>query len=114
RPLIAGVNCSLGATEMRPFLEELARVADTYVACYPNAGLPNAMGEHDDQAAATSRYLRAFAEDGLVNVVGGCCGTTPEHIRLIAAAVEAIPTRRVPPHTPATRSSRRDALQNGP
>ena len=71
RPLIAGVNCSLGATEMRPFLEDLARVADTYVSCYPNAGLPNAMGEHDEQPADTSRYLRAFAEDGLVNVVGG-------------------------------------------
>ena len=77
RPLIAGVNCSLGATEMRPFLEGLARVADTYVSCYPNAGLPNAMGEHDEQPGDTSRYLRAFAEDGLVNVVGGCCGTTP-------------------------------------
>jgi len=113
RPLIAGVNCSLGATEMRPFLEELARVADTYVACYPNAGLPNAMGEHDEQAADTSRYLRAFAEDGLVNVVGGCCGTTPEHIRLIAAAVEAIPTRRVPPHTPATRWSGLEPFEIG-
>src|SRR4029079_19024131 len=76
RPLIAGVNCSLGATEMRPFLEGLARVADTYVSCYPNAGLPNAMGEHDEQRGDTSRYLRAFAEDGLVNVVGGCCATT--------------------------------------
>ena len=114
RPLIAGVNCSLGATEMRPFLEELARVADTYVACYPNAGLPNAMGEHDEQAADTSRYLRAFAEDGLVNVVGGCCGTTPEHIRQIAAAVEAIPTRRVPPHTHATRWSGLEPFEIGP
>ena len=105
RPLIAGVNCSLGATEMRPFLEGLARVANTYVSCYPNAGLPNAMGEHDEQPSDTSRYLRAFAEDGLVNVVGGCCGTTPEHIRQIAAAVEAIPPRRVPAHVPATRWS---------
>ena len=75
---------------MRPFLEQLARVADTYVACYPNAGLPNAMGEHDEEPGDTSRYLRAFAEDGLVNVVGGCCGTTPEHIRQIAAAVEGM------------------------
>ena len=62
---------------MRPFVEDLARVADTYVACYPNAGLPNAMGEHDEEPGDTSRYLRAFAEDGLLNVVGGCCGTTP-------------------------------------
>ena len=60
---------------MRPFVEDLSRAADTYVACYPNAGLPNAMGEHDEQPGDTSRYLRAFAEDGLVNVVGGCCGT---------------------------------------
>jgi 5-methyltetrahydrofolate--homocysteine methyltransferase len=114
RPLIAGVNCSLGATEMRPFLEELSRVADTYVGCYPNAGLPHAMGEHDEQASDTSRYLRAFAEDGLVNVVGGCCGTTPEHIRQIAAAVEAIPPRRVPAHTPATRWSGLEPFEIGP
>ena len=83
-PLIVGVNCSLGATEMRPFLERLANVASTYVSCHPNAGLPNALGLHDEQAADTSRYLRQFAEDGLVNLVGGCCGTTPEHIRKIA------------------------------
>ncbi|HEX5584384.1 methionine synthase [Gaiella sp.] len=105
RPLIAGVNCSLGATEMRPFLEDLSRVADTYVACYPNAGLPNAMGEHDEQPQDTSRYLRAFAEDGLVNVVGGCCGTTPEHIRQIATAVEGVATRCVPVLEPRTRWS---------
>jgi 5-methyltetrahydrofolate--homocysteine methyltransferase len=85
---------------MRPFLEDLARVADTYVACYPNAGLPNAMGEHDEQPGDTSRYLRAFAEDGLVNVVGGCCGTTPEHVRAIAAAVRDVPPRAVPRETP--------------
>jgi 5-methyltetrahydrofolate--homocysteine methyltransferase len=114
RPLIAGVNCSLGATEMRPFLEGLARVADTYVSCYPNAGLPNAMGEHDEQPSDTSRYLRAFAEDGLVNVVGGCCGTTPEHIRQIAAAVEAIPPRRVPAHVSATRWSGLEPFELGP
>ena len=114
RPLIAGVNCSLGATEMRPFLEGLSRVADTYVSCYPNAGLPNAMGEHDEQPSDTSRYLRAFAEDGLVNVVGGCCGTTPEHIRQIAAAVEGIPTRRVAAHAPATRWSGLEPFEIGP
>ena len=74
--------------EMRPFLEDLARVAATYVACHPNAGLPNAMGAHDETADVTSRLLRAFAEDGLVNVVGGCCGTTPEHVERIARAVE--------------------------
>ena len=95
-PFIVGVNCSLGATEMRPFLEGLANVATTYVSCHPNAGLPNALGLHDEQAADTSRYLRAFAEDGLVNLVGGCCGTTPEHTHAIARAVEGLPPRRVP------------------
>src|ERR671932_1047240 len=83
RPLVVGVNCSLGAAQMRPFVEDLARVADTYVACYPNAGLPNEFGLHDEQPADTSRYLREFAADGLVNIVGGCCGTTPEHVRAI-------------------------------
>ena len=95
-PLIAGVNCSLGATEMRPFLEGLSNVASTYVSCHPNAGLPNELGLHDEQAADTSRYLRAFAEDGLVNLVGGCCGTTPEHTHAIARAVAGLPPRRVP------------------
>ena len=95
-PLIVGVNCSLGATEMRPFLESLANVASTYVSCHPNAGLPNALGLHDEEPGDTSRFLRAFAEDGLVNLVGGCCGTTPEHTREIARAVEGLPPRRVP------------------
>src|SRR5918999_2328500 len=95
-PLLVGVNCSLGATEMRPFLEDLASVASTYVSCHPNAGLPNALGLHDEEPGDTSRFLRAFAEDGLVNVVGGCCGTTPEHTREIARAVEGLPPRRVP------------------
>jgi 5-methyltetrahydrofolate--homocysteine methyltransferase len=101
-PLIAGVNCSLGATEMRPFMEDLARVATTYAACHPNAGLPNELGLHDERPEDTSRYLRAFAEEGLVNVVGGCCGTTPEHVRQIAAAVEGLPPRPLPapPHRP--------------
>ena len=80
-PLIVGVNCSLGATEMRPFVEDLARVATTYVACHPNAGLPNAMGEHDEQPGDTSRILGEFVHEGLVNVVGGCCGTTPDTSR---------------------------------
>ncbi len=114
RPLIVGVNCSLGATEMRPFLEGLARVADTYVACYPNAGLPNAMGEHDEQPGDTSRFLRAFAEDGLVNLVGGCCGTTPEHVRQIAAAVEGIAPRGIATRESRTRWSGLDPFEIGP
>ena len=95
-PLIVGVNCSLGAAEMRPYVEALARIASTYVSCHPNAGLPNAFGEHDELPADTSRYLGEFAQSGLVNLVGGCCGTTPEHVEAIAAAVRGRPSRRVP------------------
>ncbi|HET7567107.1 MAG TPA: methionine synthase [Gaiellaceae bacterium] len=105
RPLIVGVNCSLGASEMRPFVEDLARVAPTWVASHPNAGLPNELGLHDEEPHDTSRFLGEFARDGLVNVVGGCCGTTPEHVRAIAAAVEGVPPRRVPEPRPATRFS---------
>ncbi len=96
QPLIAGVNCSLGATEMRPFLEQLARIAPTYVSCHPNAGLPNEFGTHDEQPADTSRFLEEFARDGLVNVVGGCCGTTPEHVRQIVQKVRGLAPRPVP------------------
>ena len=88
KPLIVGVNCSLGAAEMRPFVEDMAGIATTWVACYPNAGLPNEFGLHDEQPHDTSRLLGEFARDGLVNVVGGCCGTTPDHVRAIAAAVD--------------------------
>jgi 5-methyltetrahydrofolate--homocysteine methyltransferase len=101
KPFIVGVNCSLGATDMRPFLESLSDVASTYVSCHPNAGLPNALGLHDEQPGDTSRFLRQFAEDGLVNLVGGCCGTTPEHTKEIARAVEGLRPRRV--REPSTR-----------
>ena len=113
-PFIVGVNCSLGATEMRPFLEGLAGVASTYVSCHPNAGLPNALGLHDEQAADTSRYLRAFAEDGLVNLVGGCCGTTPEHTHAIARAVEGLPPRHIPARDTRPRFSGLDPFVIGP
>jgi 5-methyltetrahydrofolate--homocysteine methyltransferase len=95
-PLIVGVNCSLGAAQMRPYVESLARIAGTYVSCHPNAGLPNAFGGHDELPADTSRYLREFAESGLVNVVGGCCGTTPDHVRAIADVTEGLSPRQVP------------------
>jgi 5-methyltetrahydrofolate--homocysteine methyltransferase len=97
RPLAVGINCSLGAALMRPFIEELSRVADTYVSCYPNAGLPNPMAEtgYDETPPQTARMLEDFAENGFVNLVGGCCGTTPAHIRAIAEAVKALPPRRV-------------------
>jgi 5-methyltetrahydrofolate--homocysteine methyltransferase len=97
RPLAVGLNCALGAALMRPYLEELARVADTFVSCYPNAGLPNPMSEtgYDETPSQTSTLLAEFAQSGLVNIVGGCCGTTPAHIRAIAQAVEALPPRKV-------------------
>jgi len=114
QPLVVGVNCSLGAAEMRPFVEDLAEIAPTWVACHPNAGLPNALGEHDELPEDTSRHLGEFARDGLVNVVGGCCGTTPEHVRQIVAAVEGVAPRRVPERRPATRFSGLEPLELRP
>src|SRR5215204_4663100 len=113
-PLIVGVNCSLGATEMRPFVEDLARVASTYVGCYPNAGLPNQFGEHDEQPTDTSRILGEFAGDGLVNVVGGCCGTTPDHIRAIAEIVNGVRPRKVPARSKHPRFSGLEPFTIGP
>ena len=97
KPLAVGLNCALGAALMRPYIEEIARVADTFVSCYPNAGLPNPMSEtgYDETPETTSRLIRDFAENGFVNIVGGCCGTTPEHIRAIADAVKDLPPRKV-------------------
>ena len=113
-PLVVGVNCSLGATEMRPFVEDLAGIATTWVSCHPNAGLPNALGLHDERPEDTSRFLGEFARDGLVNVVGGCCGTTPEHVSAIAAAVAGVPPRRIPAPRPATRFSGLEPFEIGP
>jgi 5-methyltetrahydrofolate--homocysteine methyltransferase len=101
KPFSVGINCALGARDMRPYLAELARVADCFVSCYPNAGLPNAFGQYDEQAAETGSYLKEFATSGFVNIVGGCCGTTPDHIGAIAAAVEGLPPRA----RPAARAS---------
>ena len=101
RPLSVGINCALGARDMRPYLAELARIADCYISCYPNAGLPNAFGEYDEQPVETGGYLQAFATSGFVNIVGGCCGTTPEHIAAIAEAVARVPPRRVPRKGPS-------------
>ncbi len=104
-PLIVGVNCSLGAAQMRPHVEALARVAPTYVSCHPNAGLPNAFGGYDEQAHDTSRLLGEFARDGLLNVVGGCCGTTPDHTRAIADTTRGLSPRQVPKRKARTRLS---------
>jgi len=95
-PLSVGINCALGATEMRPFLAELAAIAPVHISAYPNAGLPNAFGGYDEGAETTGRLLGEFATSGLVNLVGGCCGTTPDHIRAIARAVRGIAPRRLP------------------
>ncbi len=95
-PFSVGVNCALGAADMRPYLGSLARVAPVYTTCHPNAGLPNAFGGYDERPETTSKYLREFAESGLANVLGGCCGTTPDHIRAIAAAIEGLAPRRLP------------------
>ncbi|AUX24784.1 methionine synthase [Sorangium cellulosum] len=96
RPLSVGLNCALGASEMRPYLVELAKLARARVSCYPNAGLPNAFGEYDELPETTSRLLAEFADSGLVNLVGGCCGTTPDHIRAIVRATERLRPREVP------------------
>ncbi len=96
QPLAVGLNCALGAALMRPYIQELARVAgDTFISCYPNAGLPNPMSEtgFDETPEVTSRLLREFAAEGLVNIVGGCCGTTPEHIHAIGEAVKPLAAR---------------------
>ena len=96
RPFAIGLNCALGAAQLRPHVEALARLCPTLVSAHPNAGLPNAFGEYDETAAETAAILREFAESGLINIVGGCCGTTPEHIRAIADAVTTQPPRAVP------------------
>ncbi len=98
RPLTIGLNCALGAALMRPYIEELAGVADTFVSVYPNAGLPNPMSEtgFDETPDVTSALLMEFAQAGFVNIAGGCCGTTPDHIRAIAAAIDGLPPRQIP------------------
>ena len=96
KPFSVGINCALGARDMRPYVAELARIADCYVSCYPNAGLPNTFGEYDEKPADTGDYLHEFARSGFVNIVGGCCGTTPEHIRAISQGVAGVPPRIVP------------------
>ena len=91
KPLAVGINCALGASEMRPYIEELSRIADCYISCYPNAGLPNAFGGYDQTGAEMAALVGEFASEGWINVVGGCCGSTPEHIAAIAEAVRPPP-----------------------
>jgi 5-methyltetrahydrofolate--homocysteine methyltransferase len=96
RPLSIGLNCALGAKEMRPYIEELSQIASCYVSAYPNAGLPNAMGEYDEKPEDTAHYLEDWAREGFVNIVGGCCGTTPDHIQHIAKHVKKLSPRKLP------------------
>src|SRR4051795_5565037 len=105
RPLAVGLNCALGAAEIRPYLAELSRIADAFVSCYPNAGLPNAFGEYDETADQMATVLQEFTGAGLINLVGGCCGTTPDHIAAIAGIVDGAEPRRLPEPAPAMRLS---------
>ncbi len=113
-PLVVGVNCALGAQEMRPYMAELARVAGTYVSSHPNAGLPNAFGGYDQTPEEIAEALGEFARSGFVNIVGGCCGTTPPHIEQIAAAVRGVEQRVVPAPAARTRFSGLEPFEIGP
>ena len=103
KPFAVGLNCALGAELMRPHIAELSRIADTLVAAFPNAGLPNAMGEYDETPDQTGHMLHDWAKDGIVNILGGCCGTTPEHIRHVADEVRGMTPRAVPERAVALR-----------
>mmetsp|Transcript_19959 Transcript_19959/g.56091 ORF Transcript_19959/g.56091 Transcript_19959/m.56091 type:complete len:1249 (+) Transcript_19959:72-3818(+) len=110
RPFSMGLNCALGAEDMRPFLAEMSRIAECYVTAYPNAGLPNAMGGYDQGPATMAGHMKSFAEDGLVNMVGGCCGTTPDHIKAIREAVDGISPRAIPSRPEMLRLSGMEPL----
>src|SRR6187399_740080 len=105
-PFSIGINCALGARDMRPYLADLAKIAECYVTSYPNAGLPNAFGAYDELPAETGELVKDFATSGFVNIVGGCCGTTPDHIKAIAEAVAGLPPRaqRTPTGRPSFKS----------
>ncbi len=105
KPVAVGLNCSFGATELRPHVQALAKVADTLILTYPNAGLPNDLGAYDEQPETTAGFIRGWAQEGLVNIVGGCCGNTPEHIAAMARQVAGLPPRAVPVEAPALRLS---------
>jgi 5-methyltetrahydrofolate--homocysteine methyltransferase len=95
-PLSVGLNCALGAAEMRPHIEELSQIASCFTSAYPNAGLPNAMGEYDEEPHQTAHFIEDWAKEGFVNIVGGCCGTTPDHIKHIAQQVKNLAPRTLP------------------
>ncbi len=105
KPLLIGLNCALGAEELRPYVQELSRVADTYVSAHPNAGLPNEFSEYDQTDQEMAEIVKEFAESGFLNLVGGCCGTTPDHIRALVSSISALPPRKIPEIAPACRLS---------
>ena len=110
-PFSVGINCALGAAQMRPYLEVVSRLAPVYTSCYPNAGLPNAFGGYDEAPETTSGVLGEFADAGMANILGGCCGTGPEHVRAIADRVAGAPPRRVPAASPIGRLPRFSGLE---
>jgi 5-methyltetrahydrofolate--homocysteine methyltransferase len=103
RPVTIGLNCSFGATQLRPHVKVLSDIADTLIMIYPNAGLPNELGEYDEQPDTTAGFVKEWADHGQVNILGGCCGSTPEHIAAMARAVKGVRPRVVPTLTPVTR-----------
>jgi 5-methyltetrahydrofolate--homocysteine methyltransferase len=114
RPFAVGLNCALGARMLRPYVAELARIADVPVSAYPNAGLPNAFGGYDEEPPETSGVLGQLAREGAINLVGGCCGTTPDHVRAIAQVVAGLAPRQIPQVEPRTRLSGLEPLDIGP
>jgi len=114
KPTVIGLNCALGAKQLRPYIEELSRIADAHVCAYPNAGLPNAFGEYDESAVETAALIRDYAERGFVNIVGGCCGTTPDHIAAISRSVDGLATRQRPAIETRCRLSGLEPLNLGP
>ena len=114
QPFSVGLNCALGAEQLRPYLEELSQISDVPVSCHPNAGLPNAFGEYDETPDITSGIIGEFADAGFVNIVGGCCGTVPAHIEAIADAVADVPPRTIPKREPRCQLSGLEALTIGP
>jgi 5-methyltetrahydrofolate--homocysteine methyltransferase len=114
KPFMIGLNCALGAGELRPYIAELARIADTRVSAYPNAGLPNEFGEYDETAEEMAEVVGEFARSGLVNMVGGCCGTRPDHIRALGDAVKGVAPRAIPDLPVRCRLSGLEPFNIGP
>jgi 5-methyltetrahydrofolate--homocysteine methyltransferase len=113
RPFSVGLNCALGAKDLRPYIEELSRVADVRTSLHPNAGLPNAFGEYDETPEYTASFLKEFAQAGFLNIAGGCCGTTPAHIKAVVEALQGIAPRRIPAIEKKLRLSGLEALNIG-